>query len=104
MLLFSTASSLADKSPFRLGGTSTAPGRENLPRSALEKSYFVFHVLAADCSALRLQHSIRRIGRCCGTTARPCTASDRYDETQPRDMRRTTVAGDAPTVAQQATE
>jgi alpha-ketoglutarate-dependent 2,4-dichlorophenoxyacetate dioxygenase len=28
----------------------------------------------------------------------------RYDETQPRDMRRTTVAGDAPTVAQQAAE
>jgi alpha-ketoglutarate-dependent 2,4-dichlorophenoxyacetate dioxygenase len=26
----------------------------------------------------------------------------RYDETQPRDMRRTTVAGDAPTAAQQA--
>jgi alpha-ketoglutarate-dependent 2,4-dichlorophenoxyacetate dioxygenase len=26
----------------------------------------------------------------------------RYDESQPRDMRRTTVAGDAPTVAQQA--
>src|SRR5205814_3744915 len=26
----------------------------------------------------------------------------RYDETQPRDMRRTTVAGDAPTVSQQA--
>jgi alpha-ketoglutarate-dependent 2,4-dichlorophenoxyacetate dioxygenase len=26
----------------------------------------------------------------------------RYDETQPRDMRRTTVAGDAPTVAQEA--
>jgi alpha-ketoglutarate-dependent 2,4-dichlorophenoxyacetate dioxygenase len=24
----------------------------------------------------------------------------RYDESQPRDMRRTTVAGDAPTVAQ----
>jgi alpha-ketoglutarate-dependent 2,4-dichlorophenoxyacetate dioxygenase len=24
----------------------------------------------------------------------------RYDERQPRDMRRTTVAGDAPTVAQ----
>jgi alpha-ketoglutarate-dependent 2,4-dichlorophenoxyacetate dioxygenase len=28
----------------------------------------------------------------------------RYDERQPRDMRRTTVAGDAPTVAQQAAE
>ena len=28
----------------------------------------------------------------------------RYDESQPRDMRRTTVAGDAPTVAQQAAE
>jgi alpha-ketoglutarate-dependent 2,4-dichlorophenoxyacetate dioxygenase len=28
----------------------------------------------------------------------------RFDETQPRDMRRTTVAGDAPTVAQQAAE
>ena len=28
----------------------------------------------------------------------------RYDETQPRDMRRTTVAGDAPTVSQQAAE
>jgi alpha-ketoglutarate-dependent 2,4-dichlorophenoxyacetate dioxygenase len=28
----------------------------------------------------------------------------RYDETQPRDMRRTTVAGDAPTVAQEAAE
>ena len=28
----------------------------------------------------------------------------RYDETQPRDMRRTTVAGDAPTVAQAAAE
>jgi alpha-ketoglutarate-dependent 2,4-dichlorophenoxyacetate dioxygenase len=28
----------------------------------------------------------------------------RYDETQPRDVRRTTVAGDAPTVAQQAAE
>ena len=28
----------------------------------------------------------------------------RYDETQPRDMRRTTVAGTAPTVAQQAAE
>jgi len=26
----------------------------------------------------------------------------RYDESQPRDMRRTTVAGDAPTVAQAA--
>jgi alpha-ketoglutarate-dependent 2,4-dichlorophenoxyacetate dioxygenase len=24
----------------------------------------------------------------------------RYDETQPRDVRRTTVAGDAPTLAQ----
>jgi alpha-ketoglutarate-dependent 2,4-dichlorophenoxyacetate dioxygenase len=28
----------------------------------------------------------------------------RYDESQPRDMRRTTVAGAAPTVAQQAAE
>ena len=28
----------------------------------------------------------------------------RYDESQPRDMRRTTVAGDAPTVAQAAAE
>jgi len=28
----------------------------------------------------------------------------RYDESQPRDMRRTTVAGDAPTVAQVAAE
>jgi alpha-ketoglutarate-dependent 2,4-dichlorophenoxyacetate dioxygenase len=28
----------------------------------------------------------------------------RYDETQPRDMRRTTVAGSAPTVAQEAAE
>jgi alpha-ketoglutarate-dependent 2,4-dichlorophenoxyacetate dioxygenase len=28
----------------------------------------------------------------------------RYDETQPRDVRRTTVAGDAPTVAQEAAE
>jgi alpha-ketoglutarate-dependent 2,4-dichlorophenoxyacetate dioxygenase len=28
----------------------------------------------------------------------------RYDERQPRDMRRTTVAGDSPTVAQQAAE
>ncbi|MGE0848615.1 MAG: TauD/TfdA dioxygenase family protein [Hyphomicrobiaceae bacterium] len=28
----------------------------------------------------------------------------RYDESQPRDMRRTTVAGDAPTVAQEAAE
>jgi alpha-ketoglutarate-dependent 2,4-dichlorophenoxyacetate dioxygenase len=28
----------------------------------------------------------------------------RYDEAQPRDVRRTTVAGDAPTVAQQAAE
>jgi alpha-ketoglutarate-dependent 2,4-dichlorophenoxyacetate dioxygenase len=28
----------------------------------------------------------------------------RYDDTQPRDMRRTTVAGSAPTVAQQAAE
>ena len=28
----------------------------------------------------------------------------RYDETQPRDVRRTTVAGDAPTVAQAAAE
>jgi alpha-ketoglutarate-dependent 2,4-dichlorophenoxyacetate dioxygenase len=28
----------------------------------------------------------------------------RYDESQPRDMRRTTVAGDTPTVAQQAAE
>ncbi len=28
----------------------------------------------------------------------------RYDESKPRDMRRTTVAGDAPTVAQQAVE
>jgi alpha-ketoglutarate-dependent 2,4-dichlorophenoxyacetate dioxygenase len=28
----------------------------------------------------------------------------RYDETQPRDVRRTTVAGDTPTVAQQAAE
>ena len=28
----------------------------------------------------------------------------RYDESQPRDVRRTTVAGDAPTVAQQAAE
>jgi alpha-ketoglutarate-dependent 2,4-dichlorophenoxyacetate dioxygenase len=28
----------------------------------------------------------------------------RYDESQPRDMRRTTVAGDSPTVAQQAAE
>ncbi len=28
----------------------------------------------------------------------------RYDENQPRDVRRTTVAGDAPTVAQQAAE
>jgi alpha-ketoglutarate-dependent 2,4-dichlorophenoxyacetate dioxygenase len=28
----------------------------------------------------------------------------RYDEAQPRDMRRTTVAGDAPTAAQQAAE
>jgi alpha-ketoglutarate-dependent 2,4-dichlorophenoxyacetate dioxygenase len=28
----------------------------------------------------------------------------RYDDTQPRDMRRTTVAGDAPTVAQEAAE
>jgi alpha-ketoglutarate-dependent 2,4-dichlorophenoxyacetate dioxygenase len=28
----------------------------------------------------------------------------RYDESQPRDMRRTTVAGDAPTAAQQAAE
>ncbi len=28
----------------------------------------------------------------------------RYDESQPRDMRRTTVAGDAPTVSQQAAE
>jgi alpha-ketoglutarate-dependent 2,4-dichlorophenoxyacetate dioxygenase len=28
----------------------------------------------------------------------------RYDDSQPRDMRRTTVAGDAPTVAQQAAE
>jgi len=28
----------------------------------------------------------------------------RYDESQPRDMRRTTVAGDAPTIAQQAAE
>ena len=28
----------------------------------------------------------------------------RYDESQPRDMRRTTVAGDLPTVAQQAAE
>jgi alpha-ketoglutarate-dependent 2,4-dichlorophenoxyacetate dioxygenase len=28
----------------------------------------------------------------------------RYDETQPRDMRRTTVAGDAPTIAQEAAE
>ena len=28
----------------------------------------------------------------------------RYDESQPRDMRRATVAGDAPTVAQQAAE
>jgi alpha-ketoglutarate-dependent 2,4-dichlorophenoxyacetate dioxygenase len=28
----------------------------------------------------------------------------RYDETQPRDMRRATVAGDVPTVAQQAAE
>jgi alpha-ketoglutarate-dependent 2,4-dichlorophenoxyacetate dioxygenase len=28
----------------------------------------------------------------------------RYDETQPRDMRRTTVAGDARTAAQQAAE
>ena len=28
----------------------------------------------------------------------------RYDETQARDMRRTTIAGDAPTVAQQAAE
>jgi alpha-ketoglutarate-dependent 2,4-dichlorophenoxyacetate dioxygenase len=28
----------------------------------------------------------------------------RYDECQPRDMRRTTVAGDSPTVAQQAAE
>ena len=27
-----------------------------------------------------------------------------YDETQPRDVRRTTVAGDAPTVAQEAAE
>ena len=26
----------------------------------------------------------------------------RYDETQPRDMRRTTVAGEAPTAAQAA--
>ena len=28
----------------------------------------------------------------------------RYDESQPRDMRRTTVAGDAPTIAQAAAE
>ena len=28
----------------------------------------------------------------------------RYDDSQPRDMRRTTVAGDSPTVAQQAAE
>jgi alpha-ketoglutarate-dependent 2,4-dichlorophenoxyacetate dioxygenase len=28
----------------------------------------------------------------------------RYDESQPRDMRRTTVAGDSPTIAQQAAE
>ena len=28
----------------------------------------------------------------------------RYDESQPRDVRRTTVAGDAPTVAQAAAE
>jgi alpha-ketoglutarate-dependent 2,4-dichlorophenoxyacetate dioxygenase len=28
----------------------------------------------------------------------------RYDETQPRDVRRTTVAGDAPTVVQAAAE
>ena len=28
----------------------------------------------------------------------------RYDESQPRDMRRTTVAGSAPTVAQEAAE
>jgi alpha-ketoglutarate-dependent 2,4-dichlorophenoxyacetate dioxygenase len=28
----------------------------------------------------------------------------RYDESQPRDMRRTTVAGDSPTVAQEAAE
>jgi alpha-ketoglutarate-dependent 2,4-dichlorophenoxyacetate dioxygenase len=28
----------------------------------------------------------------------------RYDDSQPRDMRRTTVAGNAPTVAQEAAE
>jgi alpha-ketoglutarate-dependent 2,4-dichlorophenoxyacetate dioxygenase len=28
----------------------------------------------------------------------------RYDDTQPRDMRRTTVAGNAPTIAQEAAE
>ena len=56
-------------------------------------------------AALRLRAQVdARTTSSCGTTARPCIACAATTRRQPRDMRRTTVAGNAPTVAQAAAE